>query len=63
MGKLILTIVMILLIVFAIPLFAFLAWNGFAAAFNLPFFSYWHWVAVVLAIKGISTASVRVSED
>lgn len=29
----------------------FLAWNGFAWAFNLPQFSFWHWVATYTAIR------------
>lgn len=29
----------------------FLAWNGWAWEFNLPQFSYWHWVATFAAIR------------
>ena len=29
----------------------FLAWNGFAWEFNLPQFSFWHWVATYTAIR------------
>ena len=28
-----------------------LAWNGWAWEFNLPQFSYWHWVATFTAIR------------
>lgn len=31
----------------------FLAWNGFAWGFNLPQFSFWHWVATYTAIRAI----------
>lgn len=33
------------------PLFCMIAWNTFAKKFNLPSFSYWQWMAVVLAIR------------
>ncbi len=36
---------------FIAPLFCLLAWNNFAWEFNLPIFSYWHWMVVVLAIR------------
>lgn len=32
-------------------LICFLAWNGWAWEFNLPQFSYWHWVATFAAIR------------
>ena len=32
-------------------LICFLAWNGWAWEFNLPQFSYWHWVATFVAIR------------
>ena len=32
-------------------LVCFLAWNGWAWEFNLPQFSYWHWVATFAAIR------------
>lgn len=34
------------------PLFCVLAWNTFAWEFNLPTFTYWHWMVVILAIRG-----------
>ena len=34
-------------------LICFLSWNGWASAFNLPRFSYWHWVATFTAIRFI----------
>ena len=34
-------------------LLCFLAWNGWAWEFNLPQFSYWHWLATYTAIRGI----------
>ena len=34
-------------------LLCFLSWNGWAWAFNLPRFSYWHWVATYAAIRFI----------
>lgn len=37
--------------IFVAPLFCMIAWNTFAWEFNLPVFSYWHWMAVVLAIR------------
>ena len=37
--------------IFIAPLFCLIAWNTFAWEFNLPTFSYWHWMAVVLAIR------------
>ena len=32
-------------------LLCMLAWNGFAWEFNLPQFSYWHWMATFAAIR------------
>ena len=32
-------------------LFIFWAWNGFAWKFNLPIFSYWHWVVTLMAFR------------
>lgn len=32
-------------------LFCFVAWNGWAWEFNLPQFSYWHWVVTFMAIR------------
>lgn len=40
-------------IVFLGGLLCFLAWNGWAWEFNLPQFSYWHWVATFAAIRFI----------
>lgn len=45
-------------IVFIIPLWCMIAWNGFAGEFNLPTFSYWHWVVTALAIRGIFTSAI-----
>ena len=36
---------------FIAPLFCMIACNTFAWEFNLPTFTYWHWMAVVLAIR------------
>jgi hypothetical protein len=49
-------------IVTIIPLWCLLAWNGFASAFHLPFFSYWHWVVTALAIRGIFTRPIVKGE-
>jgi hypothetical protein len=43
-------IVAIILIFFGAFL-CFLAWNGWAWEFNLPQFSYWHWVATFAAFR------------
>lgn len=45
-------------IVFIIPWWCMIAWNGFAWEFNLPTFSYWHWVVTALAIRGIFTRAI-----
>lgn len=42
-------------------LLCFLAWNGFAQAFNLPQFSYWHWVVTYYAIRFFS-AKIKSGE-
>lgn len=41
----------LVIVIFLESLLCFLAWNGFAWAFNLPQFSYWHWVATYSAIR------------
>ena len=36
---------------FLAPFLCMTAWNTFAWEFNLPTFSFWHWMLVVLAIR------------
>lgn len=64
MKEIVNVIIKLLIITFVIPLWCFLAWNGFAWEFNLPIFSYWHWVVTALAIRGIFTrAAIPAGED
>jgi len=49
---------------FIAPLFCLIAWNSFAGAFNLPTFSFWHWLAVVLAIRfTLGKTNVKVNRE
>ena len=43
-------IVAVVLIFFQ-AFFCFVAWNGWAWEFNLPQFSYWHWVITFTAVR------------
>ena len=53
----------LLIVAFVIPLWCLIAWNGFALAFNLPTFSYWHWVVTALAIRGVLTRGTIQTSD
>jgi len=53
----------VLIMVFLIPLWCLLAWNGFAWEFNLPTFSYWHWVVTALAVRGIFNGGIVKTSD
>lgn len=53
MSKLI-TAIAIVVFSFAIaPLCCMWAWNGFATAFNLPTFTFWHWFATIVAFRAL----------
>ena len=58
MKEIISTIIKLLAVAFIIPLWCMISWNGFAYEFNLPTFSYWHWVVTAIAIRGIFTRAV-----
>lgn len=64
MKEIMITLFKLCIILFIIPLWCMIAWNGFACEFNLPTFSYWHWVVTAIAIRGIFTpAVIPHSED
>lgn len=44
------------------PLFCMIAWNIFAREFNLPSFSYWQWMIIVLAIR-LALGKITLSLD
>ena len=57
-------VAVILSSLFIAPLFCLIAWNTFAGEFNLPTFSYWHWMVVVLAIRfTFGRAKVNIGEE
>jgi len=41
------------LVILLDSLFCFWAWNGFARAFNLPIFDFWHWVCTFMAVRAL----------
>lgn len=54
--KVLINFLKLLLNIFLHPVWFMLAWNGWAWAFNLPQFGYWHWVVTYTAIKCIGMA-------
>lgn len=49
--KLMVTISSIVFLIFFPPFLVMVAWNSFANGFNLPTFSYWHWLITLFAIR------------
>jgi hypothetical protein len=65
MAKLILSIAIIVFAFTIGPLCCMWAWNGFAEAFNLPTFTFWHWLATVLAFRALlgGPAKLRIKDE
>lgn len=60
MRDIIISFITALLIFLLDAWFCFMAWQGFASAFNLPMFDFWHWAVTLMAVRALVSKSAKI---